>query len=134
MAFRLLDNLSMPAAEICSIISAIGNHDEGTGLPLDPISAALIIGDKTDVRRSRVRNTDMLTFDIHDRVNYAVEVSKVEINEEKSSIILNLQIDTGMSSVLEYFEIFLDRMLLCKRASQFLGLTFEMIINGGRVL
>lgn len=134
MAFRLLDNLSMPAAEICSIISAIGNHDEGTGLPLDPISAALIIGDKTDVRRSRVRNTDVLTFDIHDRVNYAVEVSKVEINEEKSSIILNLQIDTGMSSVLEYFEIFLDRMLLCKRASQFLGLTFEMIINGGRVL
>ncbi len=134
MAFRLLDNLSMPAAEICSIISAIGNHDEGTGLPLDPISAALIIGDKTDVRRSRVRNTDMLTFDIHDRVNYAVEVSKVEINEEKTSIILNLQIDTGMSSVLEYFEIFLDRMLLCKRASQFLGLTFEMIINGGRVL
>ena len=134
MAFRLLDNLSMPAAEICSIISAIGNHDEGTGLPLDPISAALIIGDKTDVRRSRVRNTDVLTFDIHDRVNYAVEVSKVEINEEKTSIILNLQIDTGMSSVLEYFEIFLDRMLLCKRASQFLGLTFEMIINGGRVL
>lgn len=134
MAFRLLDNLSMPAAEICSIISAIGNHDEGTGLPLDPISAALIIGDKTDVRRSRVRNTDMLTFDIHDRVNYAVEVSKVEINEGKTSIILNLQIDTGMSSVLEYFEIFLDRMLLCKRASQFLGLTFEMIINGGRVL
>ncbi|MGN0575619.1 MAG: HD domain-containing protein [Ruminococcus sp.] len=134
MAFRLLDNLSMPAAEICSIISAIGNHDEGTGLPLDPISAALIIGDKTDVRRSRVRNTDMLTFDIHDRVNYAVEVSKVEINEEKTSIILDLQIDTGMSSVLEYFEIFLDRMLLCKRASQFLGLTFEMIINGGRVL
>lgn len=134
MAFRLLDNLSMPAGEICSIISAIGNHDEGTGLPLDPISAALIIGDKTDVRRSRVRNTDMLTFDIHDRVNYAVEVSKVEINEEKSSIILDLQIDTAMSSVLEYFEIFLDRMLLCKRASQFLGLTFEMIINGGRVL
>lgn len=134
MAFRLLDNLSMPAGEICSIISAIGNHDEGTGLPLDPISAALIIGDKTDVRRSRVRNTDVLTFDIHDRVNYAVEVSKVEFNEEKTSIILNLQIDTGMSSVLEYFEIFLDRMLLCKRASQFLGLTFEMIINGGRVL
>lgn len=134
MAFRLLDNLSMPAAEICSIISAIGNHDEGTGLPLDPISASLIIGDKTDVRRSRVRNTDVLTFDIHDRVNYAVEVSKVEINKEKTSIILNLQIDTGMSSVLEYFEIFLDRMLLCKRASQFLGLTFEMIINGGRVL
>lgn len=134
MAFRLLDNLSMPASEICSIISAIGNHDEGTGLPLDPISAALIIGDKTDVRRSRVRNSDLLTFDIHDRVNYAVEYSKVSFSEDKASIILELQIDTKISSVLEYFEIFLDRMLLCKRASQFLGVQFKMIVNGSNVL
>jgi metal-dependent HD superfamily phosphatase/phosphodiesterase len=134
MAFRLLDNLSMPAGEICSVISAIGNHDESTGLPLDPISAALIIGDKTDVRRSRVRNSDLLTFDIHDRVNYAVEYSKVSFSEDKSSIVLELQIDTALSSVLEYFEIFLNRMLLCKRASQHLGVRFEMIINGGRVL
>jgi len=134
MAFRLLDNLSMPASEICSIISAIGNHDEGTGLPLDPISAALIIGDKTDVRRSRVRNSDLLTFDIHDRVNYAVELSKVSFNEDKTSVILELQIDTNISSVLEYFEIFLDRMLLCKKASQFLGVRFEMFINGSIVL
>lgn len=134
MAFRLLDNLSMPASEICSIISAIGNHDEGTGLPLDPISAALIIGDKTDVRRSRVRNSDLLTFDIHDRVNYAVEYSKVSFSEDKASIVLELQIDTKISSVLEYFEIFLDRMLLCKRASQFLGLKFKMIVNGSNVL
>lgn len=134
MAFRLLDNLSMPANEICSIISAIGNHDEGTGQPLDPISAALIIGDKTDVRRSRVRNSDLLTFDIHDRVNYAVEYSKVSFSQDKTSIILELQIDTKISSVLEYFEIFLDRMLLCKRASQFLGVKFEMIVNGSSVL
>lgn len=134
MAFRLLDNLSMPAEEICSIISAIGNHDEGTGQPLDPISAALIIGDKTDVRRSRVRNHDLLTFDIHDRVNYAVVVSKVRFNETKSSIILELQIDTEISSVMEYFEIFMNRMLLCRRASQFLGVQFEMIINGSKIL
>lgn len=134
MAFRLLDNLSMPASEICSIISAIGNHDEGTGQPLDPISAALIIGDKTDVRRSRVRNSDLLTFDIHDRVNYAVEYSTVSFNEDKSSIILELQIDTQISSVLEYFEIFLARMLLCKRASQYLGVKFKMIVNGNNVL
>lgn len=134
MAFRLLDNLSMPADEICSIISAIGNHDEGTGLPLNPISAALIIGDKTDVRRSRVRNSDLLTFDIHDRVNYAVEYSQVSFNEDRTSIILELQIDTKISSVLEYFEIFLDRMLLCKKSAQFLGIKFELIANGSSVL
>ncbi|MBR6671216.1 MAG: HD domain-containing protein [Ruminococcus sp.] len=134
MAFRLLDNLSMPANEICSIISAIGNHDESVGQPLDPISAALIIADKTDVRRSRVRNTELLSFDIHDRVNYAVEMSDIRFNENKTSIILELQIDTEISSVLEYFEIFLQRMLLCKKASQFLGLRFQMIINGTDVL
>jgi len=134
MAFRLLDNLSMPASEICSVIAAIGNHDEGTGMPLDPISAAMIIGDKTDVRRSRVRNHDLLTFDIHDRVNYAVEMSKVSFNDTKTSIILELQIDTEISSVMEYFEIFMNRMLLCRRASEFLGVQFEMIINGSKIL
>ena len=134
MAFRLLDNLNMPASEICSVISAIGNHDEGTGLPLDPISAALIIGDKTDVRRSRVRNTDLLTFDIHDRVNYAVEKSDLNFSEDGSSIILELQIDTKISSVMEYFEIFMKRMLLCQRASDFLGIHFEMIVNGSKIL
>lgn len=134
MAFRLLDNLSMPANEICSIISAIGNHDESVGQPLDPISAALIIADKTDVRRSRVRNTELLSFDIHDRVNYAVEKSDIKLDENKTSLILELQIDTEISSVLEYFEIFLQRMLLCKKASQFLGLRFRMIVNGTDVL
>lgn len=134
MAFRLLDNLNMPASEICSIISAIGNHDEGTGMPLDPISAALIIGDKTDVRRSRVRNTDLLTFDIHDRVNYAVEKSDLFFNDDLSSIILDLKIDTKISSVMEYFEIFMKRMLLCRRASDSLGVRFEMIVNGSKIL
>lgn len=134
MAFRLLDNLSMPAEEICSIISAIGNHDEGTAAPIDEISAALIIADKTDVRRSRVRNHDLITFDIHDRVNYAVEESNVCFNENKTSLILELKIDTNISSVMEYFEIFLQRMILCKKAAQFFGLKFEMIINGTTVL
>ena len=134
MAFRLLDNHNMPANEICSIISAIGNHDESTAQPVDPISAALIIGDKTDVRRTRVRNTDLLTFDIHDRVNYAVERSTVYFNDDRSSIILNLKIDLEISSVLEYFEIFMERMLLCRRASQFLGVQFEMIINDSKIL
>ena len=134
MAFRLLDNLSMPASGICSVISAIGNHDEGTGLPLDPISAALIIGDKTDVRRSRVRNTDLLTFDIHDRVNYAVVSSDVKFNDDKSSIILDLKIDTEISSVMEYFEIFMKRMLLCRRASDYLKVQFEMIVNDSKIL
>ncbi len=129
MAFRLLDKLSMPAEEICSIVSAIGNHDEATAQPLDPISAALIIADKTDVRRSRVRNADLLTFDIHDRVNYAVEHADLTF-----SLLLDLQIDTKLSSVLEYFEIFLERMLLCKRACTFLNVRFSMLVNGTSVL
>lgn len=134
MAFRLLDNMNMPASEISQIISAIGNHDESTGQPLNPISAALIIADKTDVRRSRVRNNDLLTFDIHDRVNYAVERSVVHLNESKTTVILELTIDPKISPVAEYFEIFLQRMLLCKKAAQFLGLKFELIINGTTVL
>lgn len=134
MAFRLLDNISMPADEICTIISAIGNHDEATANPIDAVSAAIIIADKTDVRRSRVRNNDLLTFDIHDRVNYAVESSNVRINSSRSSVILELSINTNISSVMEYFEIFLQRMILCKKASQYLGLKFEMIINGTEVL
>ena len=129
MAFRLLDNLSMPAEEICSIVSAIGNHDESTAVPIDEISAALIIGDKTDVRRTRVRNQDLLTFDIHDRVNYAVEKSNVRFNDNKTSIILELTIDTNISSVMEYFEIFLSRMIMCRKAAEKLGLQFRLIIN-----
>lgn len=134
MAFRLLDNLNMPADEICSVISAIGNHDESTAMPVDAISAALIIGDKTDVRRSRVRNKDLLTFDIHDRVNYAVEKSELHFSEDKKSIILDLTIDTEISSVMEYFEIFLERMLLCRKAAEYLGLKFKMTANGTKIM
>lgn len=134
MAFRLLDNMSMPAKEICSIISAIGNHDESTAQPVDPISAALIIADKTDVRRSRVRNNDFLTFDIHDRVNYAVEGSRLYFSDDKGSIVLELKIDTEISPIMEYFEIFLNRMLLCKRACSYLGVRFKMIVNGSSML
>ena len=105
MAFRLLDNMSMPAAEICSVISAIGNHDESTAQPVDAISAALIIADKTDVRRSRVRNNDFLTFDIHDRVNFAVKKSSLYFNENKTAIILDLEIDTEISPVIEYLSL-----------------------------
>jgi len=131
MAFRLLDRLEMPVDEICSIISAIGNHDEGTAQPVDAISAALIIA---DVRRSRVRNTDFMTFDIHDRVNYAVEYSNLHFSEDKKSLVLDLTIDTEISSVLEYFEIFMERMLLSKRAALFFDKKFKMYINGSSIL
>lgn len=130
MAFRLLDNLNMPADEICAVISAIGNHDEATAQPLNAITAALIIADKTDVRRSRVRNIEDLAEDIHDRVNFAVERSDLYFNDDKTEIILDLTIDNRISSVMEYFEIFLQRMLLCKRAAAFLGIKFRLRANG----
>ncbi len=133
MAFRLLDNMNMPADEICDIISAIGNHDEHTAQPLNAITAALIIADKSDVRRSRVRNTDdlgELAVDIHDRVNYAVESSELYFNDDKSEIILDLTIDNKISSVMEYFEIFMGRMILCKKSAEFLGLKFRLKANG----
>lgn len=137
MAFRLLDNLGMPANEISLIVSAIGNHDEGTAAPVTPIAAALIIADKSDVRRSRVRSADgafvptseNLAKDIHDRVNYAVEKSSLYFSEDKKDIILDLTIDQKISSIMEYFEIFLDRMKLCRRAAEFLGIRFRLKIN-----
>ena len=134
MAFRLLDRLEMPVDEICSIISAIGNHDEGTAQPVDAISAALIIADKTDVRRSRVRNTDFMTFDIHDRVNYAVTESKLKIEKDRSVIALNLQVDEKICSMYDYFEIFLGRMMLCRKSAEILGTTFKLTLNGRKVL
>lgn len=134
MAFRLLDNLNMPASEICDIISAIGNHDEGTAQPLNAITAALIIADKTDVRRSRVRNIDDLATDIHDRVNFAVEKSELYFSDDKSELILELTIDNRISSVMEYFEIFMQRMLLCKRSAEFLGLRFRLRANGSDLI
>ena len=134
MAFRLLDNMGMPAQDIASIVTAIGNHDEGTGVPVNHIAAALILADKSDVRRSRVRNHDVSTFDIHDRVNYSVVSSKLNIDKDNSSILLDLSIDPRYSSVMEYFEIFLDRMILCRKAAECLKLVFHLSINDQRVL
>lgn len=129
MAFRILDNLNMPAEDIATVVSAIGNHDEGTGVPVNDVSAALILADKSDVRRSRVRNADISTFDIHDRVNYSVKKSVLKINEEHTIIKLKLSVDSHYSSVMDYFEIFLDRMIMCRKAAEKLNLQFKLIIN-----
>ncbi len=134
MAFRILDRIGVDPEEIATIISAIGNHDESTAVPVNEVAAALILADKTDVRFTRVRNRDLASFDIHDRVNYAVKESKTVINEEKTKISLNLTIDTEFSSVMDYFEIFLERMILCKKAAEKLNLRFQLVINGQKVL
>lgn len=134
MAFRILDKLNMPPEDIATVITAIGNHDEGTGVPVDGISAAIILADKSDVRRSRVRNRDKSAFDIHDRVNYSVESSALEINADKTEIRLILEIDTEYSSIMEYFEIFMERMLLCRKAAEKLGLSFKLTINDQSLL
>ena len=129
MAFRILDNLKMDPEDIAEIVAAIGNHDEGTGTPVSPLAAALILADKSDVRRSRVRNTDVANFDIHDRVNYSVTKAQLKINEEKTLIKLKLSVDTHYGSVMDYFEIFMNRMILCRKAAEKLGLQFKLIIN-----
>ena len=116
-------------AELATIVTAIGNHDEGTGVPVNAVAAAMILADKADVRRSRVRNTDMSTFDIHDRVNYSVKKSVLKINEDKSIVKLKLTVDTKFGSVMDYFEIFMQRMILCRKAAEKLGLQFKLIIN-----
>ncbi len=134
MAFRILDHMGMDASDIATIVTAIGNHDEGTGVPVNPIAAALILADKSDVRRSRVRNRDEATFDIHDRVNYSVVESNLMILEEEREIRLNLVIETQYSSVMAYFEIFLNRMILCRKAAETLGLKFRLIINDQMLL
>ena len=129
MAFRILDNLDCPPEEIAVIVTAIGNHDEGTGVPVNAVAAALILADKSDVRRSRVRNQDIASFDIHYRVNYSVKKSRLKINEERSLIKLTLSVDTTYGSVMEYFEIFMERMILCRKAAEKLGLQFKLMIN-----
>lgn len=132
IAFRILDNMGMEPEKIAKIVTAIGNHDEGTGVPVSPIAAAIIIADKSDVRRTRVRNPEPAEFDIHDRVNYSVTNSLLSVGD--GAITLSLTVDTDISAVLEYFEIFLERMLLCRRAAAFLGCTFSLFINGQRML
>ena len=130
MAFRILDKMGMDPADVATVITAIGNHDEHTAFPVNAVAAALILADKTDVRRSRVRNQDTATFDIHDRVNYAVEQSDVVLDTEKKTIQLTLTINTEVCAVMDYFEIFLQRMVLCRKAADALGLRFRLEING----
>ena len=129
MAWSILNDMDCDPSEIATIVTAIGNHDEGTGVPVNAVAAALILADKADVRRSRVRNNDISTFDIHDRVNYSVKKSVLKINEEKTIIKLKLSVDTQYGSVMDYFEIFMGRMILCRKAAEKLGLQFKLIIN-----
>ena len=134
MAFRILDNLNCDPEEIATIVTAIGNHDEGTGQPVNAVAAALILADKSDVRRSRVRNRDKTTFDIHDRVNYSVKKSDLKINGEHTLIKLELSVDTEYGSIMDYFEIFMQRMILCRKAAEKLGLQFKLAINDQQLI
>ncbi|MBM6897488.1 HD domain-containing protein [Pseudoflavonifractor capillosus] len=134
MAFRILDKMGMEPADVATVITAIGNHDEHTAHPVNAVAAALILADKSDVRRSRVRNEDTINFDIHDRVNYAVEESNLILNKEAGTITLSITIDTEICAVMDYFEIFLSRMLLCRKAAEFFSLKFQLIINNSKVL
>jgi HD superfamily phosphodiesterase len=129
LAFTLLKERGFAPEEISQICGAIGNHDEGTGTPVNDVAAALILADKSDVRRSRVRNRNFTAFDIHDRVNYSVEKSSLKINEDKTLVKLTLTVDTKFGSVMDYFEIFMQRMILCRKAANTLGLQFKLMIN-----
>lgn len=134
MAWTLLSNMGCDPAEQATIVTAIGNHDEGTGVPVNAVAAALILADKADVRRSRVRNQDESTFDIHDRVNYSVRHSELKIKPEEEVVVLSLTVDTSYGSVMDYFEIFLGRMILCRKAAEKLGLRFRLVINEQQVI
>ncbi len=129
MAFQILNGMGMDPNEIATVCTAIGNHDEGTGVPVNPVAAALILADKSDVRRSRVRAQDKSDFDIHDRVNYSVKKSELRINGDHTIVKLKLTIDTHYGAVMDYFEIFMERMLLCRRAAESLNLQFKLFIN-----
>lgn len=129
MAFRILDKMGMDADEISDIVTAIGNHDEGTGKPVSPMAAALILADKSDVRRSRVRNQAESEWDIHDRVNYSVQRSELTVSEDKKSLLLKLSVDPHYGTVMDYFEIFMGRMQMCRNAAEKLGLQFRLEIN-----
>lgn len=132
MAFRILDRMEAEPEEVATIITAIGNHDESTAFPVNAVAAALILADKTDVRRSRVRNQDLSSFDIHDRVNYSVTEAQIHVTKEE--ICLDLVIETKLCTVMDYFEIFLNRMLLCKKSAEKLGTRFALVINGQKMI
>lgn len=134
MAYQILSRLHMPPEEIAQVISAIGNHEEERGHPVNPVAAALILADKSDVHRGRVTNNDFAKFDIHDRVNYAAESSSLAVDRDRRTIRLELAINTQICPVMEYFEIFLARMIMCRRAAEFLKYRFGLIINGNHLL
>ena len=129
MTWSILRDMDCDPAELATIVTAIGNHDEGTGVPVNAVAAALILADKADVRWTRVRNKDISSFDIHDRVNYSVKKSELTINDEKTLVNLKLTVDTQFGSVMDYFEIFMERMILCRKAAERLGLQFKLTIN-----
>lgn len=130
----ILIQLGMDPAEVATVISAIANHEEEYGHPVSNVSAALILADKSDVHRTRVRNQDFATFDIHDRVNYAVEKALLNVDSERRTITMELTIDIEICPVMEYFEIFMSRMMLCRRAAAFLQCKFELVINDAKLL
>lgn len=134
MAWSILNDMKCDPEEIATIVTAIGNHDEGNGVPVNAVAAALILADKADVRWTRVRNQDISTFDIHDRVNFSVKKAELKINEDKTQIRLNLTVDTQFGSVMDYFEIFMGRMLLCRKAAERLGLQFRLAINDQQLI
>jgi metal-dependent HD superfamily phosphatase/phosphodiesterase len=133
MAMQLLTDMGMPDPEIARVMAAIGNHHENDGDPVNPVAAAVILADKSDVHRTRVRNPDMIKFDIHDRVNYAVEKSFLNVDEGRKEIVLELAIDTAISQVMEYFEIFMTRMQASRKAARYLGASFGLVVNGNRL-
>ena len=134
MCLRMLEDLGMPYDEIACVVGAIGNHEEQYGEAVNTVAAALILADKSDVHRTRVRRRDVSTFDIHDRVNYAATCSFLNVNENERTVTLELTIDNEISSVMEYFEIFMDRMMMCQRAAKMLDTTFGLAINGAKIL
>ena len=134
LANEILKGMNISLQDRVTVISAIGHHDESTGRAMDAVSAALIIADKTDVRRNRVREKEKATFDIHDRVNYAVTESKLSMNAEEKTITLNLEVDEKICTMYEYFEIFLGRMMMCRSAAEMLGAGFRLRVNGSKVL
>lgn len=134
LAYNILKDMGMPVEERTEIMMAIGNHDEQTGTAVSDISAALILADKSDVHRDRVSNMNLSTFDIHDRVNYAVSNANLKIDKEERKVILELSIDTAICPVLDYFEIFMDRTMMSKYAAKYLKIWFELVINNTKLL
>jgi metal-dependent HD superfamily phosphatase/phosphodiesterase len=134
LVHSILTSMGMPTADVAEVLGAIGNHHEEDGVPVSDVAAALILADKSDVHRSRVRNPEFVKFDIHDRVNYATTKSVLDVNADDTKIIFDLSIDTSIAAVMEYFEIFLSRMIISRRAADFLGCKFEMVINGTKII